>query len=765
MTGSVGISGSLSVNGISTLTGALSGTSATFSDKVGIGATPYASTTAIIRAVSATSTNYALIIEDNATNQLFEIKNNGAATFSSSVQATAFIPSGATVPSNGMYLSAANTLDFATNTTNRLSITSAGNVGIGITSPLAKLTIKGVDGTPGATDKGIFQIVDGSLVSLAIGGYTALPYGMFMQVIDAGSGNSGTYPLILNPNGGNVGIGTTSPVSKLTVFTPTTQSNAGVWSNCEIAMHNSTSVGDYSQIGLGYTTGTTNAAAFIGFISTSATANGKGSLVFGTRDVTTDTAPTTRLTIASTGAATFSSSVTATSFSNAGLQASEVFNATKSNAGYFVGYFQNTSATGLGLYIQNGNDSNDCLRIGNAAGSANTIKLFGSGKAYFAGNVGIGTESPFSLLQVTSGTTMSTSGGDQASNATIEGANVAIGASFTGQLAVLTNSAIAADSGGSIVFGSKYSGNAFAYYAAIKTGKDDSTSNNYGGYLQFATRVNGGNLTERMRITSGGNVGIGTTTPDLYSLNFPRQFTVSNATASGYSSIAIAGGAGGGGGVDFGNQTVRHAGIFSLDVSGIALYTNGTNSGTTITERMRITSGGETLFNTTSNSATSGTGFKILTNGEIPAVVTAASTDGGRTSYTLYSTGAGAFRFYVGAGGTIFATSTSISAISDISLKTNIRNLDKGLDEIMKLKPRRFDWKNGDNDDVMGFIAQEVEEIFPELIGEYMYNKTDSKKSLKMGDLLPSLVKAIQEQQVQIEAQQSQIEALKLLIK
>ena len=259
------------------------------------------------------------------------------------------------------------------------------------------------------------------------------------------------------------------------------------------------------------------------------------------------------------------------------------------------------------------------------------------------------------------------------------------------------------------------------------------------------------NTTERMRITSDGNVGIGTTTPNLYSLGFSRQFTVSNTTASAYSSIAIAGGAGGGGGVDFGNQTVRHAGIFSLDVSGIALYTNSTNSGANITERMRITSAGETLFNTTSNSATSGTGFKILTNGEIPAVVTAASTDGGRTSYTLYSTGAGAFRFYVGAGGTIFATSTSISAISDISLKTNIRNLDKGLDEIMKLKPRRFDWKNGDNDDVMGFIAQEVEEIFPELIGEYMYNKTDSKKSLKMGDLLPSLVKAIQELKAEID--------------
>jgi hypothetical protein len=95
----------------------------------------------------------------------------------------------------------------------------------------------------------------------------------------------------------------------------------------------------------------------------------------------------TRLTIANNGAAAFGSSVTATSFSNAGLQSGEVFNATKLNAGYFVAYLQNTSASGYGLYIQNGSNSLPAIRISNAAGTVNAINLYGSGIAEFASSV------------------------------------------------------------------------------------------------------------------------------------------------------------------------------------------------------------------------------------------------------------------------------------------------------------------------------------------------------------------------------------------
>jgi hypothetical protein len=52
--------------------------------------------------------------------------SSGSGVFAGSSTAAAFIPSGSTVPTNGMYLSAANTLNFATNSTNRLSISSAG---------------------------------------------------------------------------------------------------------------------------------------------------------------------------------------------------------------------------------------------------------------------------------------------------------------------------------------------------------------------------------------------------------------------------------------------------------------------------------------------------------------------------------------------------------------------------------------------------------------------------------------------------------------
>jgi hypothetical protein len=85
----------------------------------------------------------------------------------------------------------------------------------------------------------------------------------------------------------------------------------------------------------------------------------------------------------------------------------------------------------------------------------------------------------------------------------------------------------------------------------------------------------------------------------------------------------------------------------------------------------------------------------------------------------------------------------------------------------MALRPRRFDWKNNDAQNVAGFVAQEVEQVLPELVTDYVYNKDEEgndiiKKSLKMGDILPTLVKAMQEQQAIINSLKARLDAANL---
>jgi len=191
------------------------------------------------------------------------------------------------------------------------------------------------------------------------------------------------------------------------------------------------------------------------------------------------------------------------------------------------------------------------------------------------------------------------------------------------------------------------------------------------------------------------------------------------------------------------------------------IFSTAANGASSTTERMRITSAGDVLLGKTSYSSSSGVGvFYSPSQQQFGQII-----DINQNTYTLYNAAVSAYRFYVNQAGTINATSTSITAISDQSLKENIRDLETGLSEVMALKPRRFDWKEEtqiNEKNVAGFIAQEVEEVFPELVYDYAYNADETKKAVKMGDMLPTLVKAIQEQQVLItnlEAANAALEA------
>jgi hypothetical protein len=138
-------------------------------------------------------------------------------------------------------------------------------------------------------------------------------------------------------------------------------------------------------------------------------------------------------------------------------------------------------------------------------------------------------------------------------------------------------------------------------FAWLIGAKENATDGNQAGYLSFTTTENGGGFAERMRITSTGNVGIGTTSPDVYSFGGGKLLTVSDTST--YSVIVLASGGSNSGGISMGNQTIRRAAIDHLSGSDLAFYTNGSNSGTTVTERLRITSAGNVGIGTTAPGA------------------------------------------------------------------------------------------------------------------------------------------------------------------
>ena len=98
---------------------------------------------------------------------------------------------------------------------------------------------------------------------------------------------------------------------------------------------------------------------------------------------------------------------------------------------------------------------------------------------------------------------------------------------------------------------------------------------------------------------------------------------------------------------------------------------------------------------------------------------------------------------------------------SDARLKTNVVNTTYGLQTVMQLRPVNYNMIKGGEAQV-GFIAQEVQKIVPEVVSGTEGDITKGETlGLSYGNLVPVLTKAIQEQQATIEAQQKQIDELK----
>jgi len=92
---------------------------------------------------------------------------------------------------------------------------------------------------------------------------------------------------------------------------------------------------------------------------------------------------------------------------------------------------------------------------------------------------------------------------------------------------------------------------------------------------------------------------------------------------------------------------------------------------------------------------------------------------------------------------------------SDARLKHNVDSI-SGLDMIKQLRGVSFNW-NVDNKPAIGLIAQEVESVLPEIVE----TDADGFKSVQYGNLVAPLIEAVKEQQLQIEALQKEVEILK----
>jgi hypothetical protein len=113
--------------------------------------------------------------------------------------------------------------------------------------------------------------------------------------------------------------------------------------------------------------------------------------------------------------------------------------------------------------------------------------------------------------------------------------------------------------------------------------------------------------------------------------------------------------------------------------------------------------------------------------------------------------------------GDIYA-SGNINSASDARLKDNVSTIENALDKVMGLRGVTFTWNNLKEDDEdygktqMGFIAQEVEPVVPEVV---TYAEDNDQYGLNYGQMTALLTEAMKQQQKTINMLKEEIENLK----
>jgi hypothetical protein len=329
-----------------------------------------------------------------------------------------------------------------------------------------------------------------------------------------------------------------------------------------------------------------------------------------------------------------------------------------------------------------------------------------------------------------------------------------------------------------------------------------------GGALVFKTNTsNTGTSTERMRIDSSGNLGLGVT-PSAWVTAAPalQMKNGSLSSLSGpYGQVNLTSNAYASDSSDIGFTTWRYARGDTGDLGAAARYTM-TGSGhswhiaagglagnaISFTQAMTLDASGNLGIGTTTpgaklevngavrfpsvgtsgiiglgasgalSSVTIGSGLS-LTAGTLTASASVSVSDDTATNATYYpvfsttTSGAPTLKVsstklqFIPSTGTLYAT--IFQSLSDKSLKTNVESIVDPY-AVLELEGVKYDWVDGSGTQY-GFIAQDVEKIIPELVG---FN--GDYKSVNYNGIIPFLVETVKKQQSVIDSLIARIEKL-----
>jgi len=251
--------------------------------------------------------------------------------------------------------------------------------------------------------------------------------------------------------------------------------------------------------------------------------------------------------------------------------------------------------------------------------------------------------------------------------------------------------------------------------------------------------------TTAVTVNSSGNVGIGKTNPSValdVSGSVIINLPTTNVISFGYGMPLNKKGMW----FDYSNDNfgIIQGEHQAIGYKSIALNPNGGNVGVGVTnpsQTFQVNGVGYFTSNVYSDN------FRAFSGGNY------SSHQWDRISYTMdrnfYILNGNGYGVYLG------VNAQSWSAASDRRIKKNIIDLKYGLNDIKLLKPVNFDYNvdTSNNSHRLGFIAQEVLPIIPEMVD---YDEDGDRYAITMTDLIPVTVKAIQEQQNIIETLQTE---------